>query len=236
MVQALEAGQKMIDGELHTKDSVVVKYANLVHYSSNKRRKYAQSIGFTYDDLVSEGFIGLLKAFDKFDESRDIKFATFAYHYVFGEIRKSYRDRGNIGINYSRQIKEFAYSIRKSGLENEPISVIVEKTGIEEHHVAYALDYLINRTPTSIDQPVEHTDESLLLSEVIGEEEDETVYYVKDFLQSLSERDRIITQLLMDGQPQRLIGLAVGISQMQVSRSIGKIKTKYLEFERVERN
>lgn len=44
-----------------------------------------------YDDLASVGMIGLIKAVDTFDKSKDIKFATYASHCIFNEIAMYFR-------------------------------------------------------------------------------------------------------------------------------------------------
>src|SRR5690625_1730354 len=133
--------KRMIDGKLHTKESIVEEYEELVHHCSHKLRVYGEKAGFAYDDIVSEGFIGLLRAFELFDESRGLKFMTIAYSYVYGFIRNAIRDRGGNGLNYSNRIKELAYEIQKEELEDEPINEIAARLDKERHHVVYALKY-----------------------------------------------------------------------------------------------
>jgi RNA polymerase sigma-B factor len=55
-------------------------------------RQYAAS-GESFDDLVQVGAIGLVKAANRFDESRGVAFAAFAGPVIEGEIRRHLRDR-----------------------------------------------------------------------------------------------------------------------------------------------
>lgn len=224
---------KFIDGEAHTQDSIIRKYEDMVHFYSRKRRSYAASVGHDYEDLVSEGNIGLLKAFRVYDEKRGLKFATIAGHYIFGEIRKSYRgSRGDTGANYPRQAKELAYKIRTEELENRSIEEISEKTNAQKHHVFMALDYIRNKTPARFDAKIkDHDGGEVTLHELLPDKADPTLEEVEDFLKGLSDQEEFITRMLIEGKSQRVIGELLGISQIRVSRTKARIREKYLLYK-----
>jgi RNA polymerase sigma-B factor len=50
----------------------------------------------TVEDLIQEGYLGLLRAIDSFDPARGVTFATFAYPAVSGAMRNYLRDRGSL--------------------------------------------------------------------------------------------------------------------------------------------
>lgn len=63
-------------------------------------RKVRERLGFrshlvTYNDLEQSGFVGLLEAQQKYNpeyrtkSGRPVKFTTFAYYYIFNEVRKT---------------------------------------------------------------------------------------------------------------------------------------------------
>lgn len=232
MVLALEETQRLIDGRLHTKESVVEEYENLVHHCSNRLKVYAKKSGFSYDDVVQEGFIGLLRAFENFDESRGLKFMTIAYQYVNGFIQNAIRDRGGDGLNYSNRIKEIAYEIQREELEDEPINEITVRLDRERHHIVYALKYLKDRNPARLDATVFTADDELTIKDVVGYEEDETVYYVNDFLRTLNDRERDVLSLRLYDKTQTEIGELIGVHRVQVYRVLKRIKEKYLAFEK----
>ena len=54
--------------------------------------------GIEYDDLFQAGCIGLIKAQKGFDESRGLKFSTYAVPVILGEIKRMFRDGGSIKV------------------------------------------------------------------------------------------------------------------------------------------
>ena len=48
--------------------------------------------GLEYDDLYSAGCMGLIKAYDGFDETRGVCFSTYAVPVILGEIKKLFRE------------------------------------------------------------------------------------------------------------------------------------------------
>ena len=60
--------------------------------------------GMEYDDLYAAGCVGLIKAYDGFDESRGLCFSTYAVPVILGEIKKLFRDGGAVKV--SRSLKE----------------------------------------------------------------------------------------------------------------------------------
>lgn len=47
---------------------------------------------YSYDEIESTAFLGLIEAAKKFDESRDVKFSTYAIHVITGRVKRMYRD------------------------------------------------------------------------------------------------------------------------------------------------
>lgn len=48
------------------------------------------------EDLESEGYVGLIRAVDRFEPEKGTRFSTFAMHLVAGQIRHYLRDRGHL--------------------------------------------------------------------------------------------------------------------------------------------
>lgn len=73
--------EKLIDGL--NKEETVVKYAPLVKYLAQKIAMRLPA-NIELDDLISSGVIGLMDAVDKYDETRDNKFKTYAEFRIRG--------------------------------------------------------------------------------------------------------------------------------------------------------
>ncbi|MBQ7760720.1 MAG: sigma-70 family RNA polymerase sigma factor [Clostridia bacterium] len=69
-------------GDTFAKNSVINSFLKFV--VSIAKRYFTSDIDPM--DLISEGNLGLAKAFDKFDISRNSSFSTYAYHYINGNI------------------------------------------------------------------------------------------------------------------------------------------------------
>ncbi|MDD4700049.1 MAG: sigma-70 family RNA polymerase sigma factor, partial [Oscillospiraceae bacterium] len=67
--------------------------------------------GIEYDDLFQAGCIGLIKAYDNFDESRGLCFSTYAIPVILGELRRMFRDGGTIKI--ARGLKELTLKVAR---------------------------------------------------------------------------------------------------------------------------
>ncbi|MCC6443045.1 MAG: sigma-70 family RNA polymerase sigma factor [Armatimonadetes bacterium] len=74
------------------KDQIVVHYKNLVE---SMARRYAGSTE-PLEDLIQEGYIGLLNAIDLFDPGKGVRFSTYATHFIIGQIKHYLRDKGKI--------------------------------------------------------------------------------------------------------------------------------------------
>ncbi len=79
----------------------------LVHSLANRFR----GRGIEYEELYSAGCMGLVKAAKGFDETRGLKFSTYAVPVILGEIKRLFRDGGTVRV--SRSIKELSLKIAR---------------------------------------------------------------------------------------------------------------------------
>lgn len=89
------------------KEKLILNYIPLVKYIvgriiTNIPDKY------TFDDLLSYGFIGLVDAIDRFDLNRDIKFSTYAFPRIQGSIYDEIRKLDWIPQSIRKKSKELA--------------------------------------------------------------------------------------------------------------------------------
>ncbi len=185
--------------------------------------------GYETDDLFQIGSIGLLKAIDKFDNSFDVKFSTYAVPMIIGEIKRFLRDDGLIKVSRSlKQVAAQAKSARESLFKNfgrEPtINEISEEIGIDYEEIVMALD--ASSYPEYLYNVIHQEDgASLYLIDKISanlDEDDESIVdniMIKQVLNKLDERDReIIILRYFKDKTQVDVAKIFGISQVQVSR------------------
>src|ERR1043165_6647901 len=74
------------------RDQIVLHFTNLVESVARRFSGAAEPV----EDLAQEGYIGLITAVDLYDSSKNVKFSTYATHFIIGQIKHYLRDRGKI--------------------------------------------------------------------------------------------------------------------------------------------
>jgi RNA polymerase sigma-B factor len=191
-------------------------------------RRYAGK-GEPLDDLEQVASLGLLKAIDRFDVSRDVRFATFAVPTIAGELKRHFRDRGWM-LRVPRDIQELSARVTRArealtrDLGRSPTVEEVARTlqaSVEQ--ILDALRAADTYRMMSLDEPLAEGAGAL---EAIGGDDEgyelvEQRVLLRRGLDGLGAREREIVRLrYYEGLTQREIARAVGVSQMHVSRLI----------------
>ncbi len=69
-------------GDENARDELIVAYRPLVFWLAGKLRVRPSS----YQDLVQEGMVALIQAVDKFEPERQLRFTTYAYYRIRGQM------------------------------------------------------------------------------------------------------------------------------------------------------
>jgi RNA polymerase sigma-B factor len=189
-------------------------------------RRYAGR-GESLDDLEQVGFVGLIKAVDRFDVSRELRFSTFAVPTILGEIKRHFRDR-TWSVRVSRSIQELNAKVTKEAdrlsakLGRSPtIEELAEATGSTVELVLEALQGARAYSTVPLDEPLGEDEEPVARLGDIDPNFDraEDRVEIRRGLDALAEREQtIVTLRFVRGLTQREIADHVGISQMHVSR------------------
>ncbi|MDO5002840.1 MAG: sigma-70 family RNA polymerase sigma factor [bacterium] len=199
---------------------------NLVYSIINKYSSYGDK-----DDLYQVGMMGLINASLKFDPNIGVKFSTYAYKYILGEVAKYIRENNSFKI--SRDTLRLKSSIEKSKdllrqkLLREPttleLSLILE---IDEEKIE-EIEKLQTKAD-SLDYCFEDNEDSLY--NVIQVEEKQICPGILDLKEELSklpnEEKQIIYSRYYYDMTQNEVSKRLGISQVQVSRKETKVLEK----------
>lgn len=219
--------EKIIDGELHTRESIIKKYSKLVHKHAHKLTGDHEQ-----EDLVSEGYIGLILAFDRYDPDSGVKFGTFAHHNVRGRMLNLTR-RSTYNAHCPHEIVSLAWVMQRKELVGVNPEIVASKLSKPVEHIRRALLYLHTRSVERFDAPLGDNDmEKMTFGDVVGSYDDKSTLVVADFLEKVSERDRTIIAELTFGKTQLEISKLIGVSQYHVSRLRKEIQNKYYEYQR----
>lgn len=189
--------------------------------------------GLEAEDLFQIGCIGLLKAIDKFDQSYQVRFSTYAVPMISGEIKRFLRDDGMIKV--SRSLKELSYkaSIGKNELldrlKREPtIEELAEHLSVEKEELVLAIDATNEVESLHKKIYLQDGNEVTLLEKLAQTEKKEydleNQILLKQLLENMKreEKQLVILRYFAD-KTQAETGKILGISQVQVSRLEKKI-------------
>ncbi|MET9514731.1 RNA polymerase sigma factor SigF [Streptomyces sp. NPDC002994] len=235
-LQVLEEGTHEYQ---YARNTLIEMNLSLVRFASRRFRTRGSG---EMDDVVQVGTIGLIKAIDRFDLSREVEFATFAVPYIVGEIKRFFRDT-SWAVHVPRRLQELRVNLAKAKedlaavLDRDPtVRELAEQLELSEEEVIEGLVASNGYTASSLDTPTEPGEDgqsrhARALVDVLGEP-DAAMEIVEDLqalaplLSGLNDRDRTIIEMRFGRElTQAQIGNALGISQMQVSRLLSRVLT-----------
>lgn len=184
--------------------------------------------GVDYEDIVSAGCIGLIKAIDSFDESKGFKLSTYAVPAILGEIKRIWRDGGSLKV--SRRLKELSMkisrlndqSLRENGRELT-LNELSEKLEASTEDIAEAI--ASQRLPMSLSQYNDEDEEQEISIPVASCEESLTESLsLKKAVEELSDKDKaLITLRYFKNKTQSATAKELNMTQVQVSRREKKL-------------
>lgn len=229
-----------------------VLYLKIVELTLNYVKKIVSAPAYKnlnmQEDLFQVGSIGLMKAIDFYDLSKNTKFKTYATYFIKGEIKHYLRDKASF-IKPPREIQELSYKIsvasrelNEAGKDGSDIELIAQKLGLAQKKIEDVLALDLSQEILSLDQNLTPDDDDLSLMDKIPDGD------YKDFLNNSENRlmlnsalaklpDELKEILILNYYQdlnQKQISEKLGISQMQVSRKIKKALSKLYELVNTE--
>lgn len=210
-----EIVKKAQQGDEAARADMIESNLKLVVYFANRFRH----LNVPFEDLIQEGNIGLIKAIDKFDCTRNVQFSTYAAYWIKVEMIRFIYDQGkNIRIpvhmlEKANKINRFKTSFEKNFGREPEVREIAQELNLSEKQVKNIL--AIQMTTVSLETPV--GEKKNMLGEFIADEIhasplaeviDDTMR--KDILEGLhilTEREASVVNLrfgLVDGQTHSL--------------------------------
>ncbi len=218
-------------GDKQQRDEFIEANLGLVHSLAGRFR----GRGVDYEELCAAGSLGLIKAYDRFDEDRGLCFSTYAVPVILGEIKKLFRDGGTVKV--SRSLKELSIKINhlrasyiaKNGVE-PTVTIIAEQLGCSVNNVTEAI--CAAQPALSLSPIYDDDNDSREMDIPIQNEESviEDRIAVREALSRITPQQReLITLRYFKGKTQSETAKILGTTQVQISRMERKILAKMRE-------
>ncbi|MEU0126308.1 RNA polymerase sigma factor SigF [Streptomyces sp. NPDC006289] len=231
-IQVLEEGTHE---HQYARNTLIEMNLSLVRFAASRFRNRG---GDDTEDIIQVGTIGLIKAIDRFDLSREVEFATFAVPYIVGEIKRFFRDT-TWSVHVPRRLQELRVELAKAKeqlsakLDRDPtVAELAAHLDLPEEEIIEGLVAANGYSAGSLDTPSadsESGSDQRAYAELLGEDDPamesvENLHTLAPLLRQLDDRERKIVQMRFGQEmTQAQIGAELGVSQMHVSRLLSRI-------------
>ncbi|MFR3274290.1 MAG: RNA polymerase sigma factor SigF [Collinsella phocaeensis] len=223
------------EGDMDAREKLVMSHLNLVRFLANKFKNRGEPI----DDLMQVGYLGLLKAIDRFDPARGLEFTTYATPTIMGEIKRHFRDKG-WSVRVPRRLQELSAKVNQA--TDELTTELQRSPTVEE--IARYLDVTVDEVLEAMESssayssvPLEapgssDSDDAPSVLDRYASEDSELAFtddrlVIEEALAGFSPREREVIELrFVKGMTQIEIAQKLGISQVQVSRLLRRTLKK----------
>ena len=208
--------------------------------------KQYQNQGLSLPDLINEGNLGLIKAAEKFDETRGFKFISYAVWWIRQSILQAIAEQSRIvrlPLNQVGSVNKINRMLNKFEQENErrpSVDEISERTDLPEDKVGEAM--LANTRHVSVDAPFVDGEDNSLLDVLINDDApmadrqlviESLREEISNVLNTLSDRERCVIKAFYGiGEPEMTleeIGSKYGLTRERVrqikEKAIRKLNT-----------
>ncbi|WP_293981159.1 FliA/WhiG family RNA polymerase sigma factor [uncultured Clostridium sp.] len=227
--------------EVDGKEQIIQEYIPLVKYIAS-RIMFGKNKYMEYEDLVSYGMIGLIDAINKFDNSKGMKFSSYASIRIKGAMIDELRRNRPISKGAMDKLNRYNKAIEdlQGSLLREPTNVEISNyLGISMNEVAEIENYINYISMVSLENVIFSDDEDINLMGVIEDknspspdsylEDKEKLEVLTQAIELLKEKDRMILNLYYyEGLTLKEIGKVLEVSESRVcqlhSRAIRNLR------------
>jgi len=244
----LWAKYNQVNKKTELREQLIIRYAHLVNWVVG-RFPQLETADFDKEDLMGYGTIGLIEAIDRFDNTKDCSFETFATNRIRGAILDFLRSRDFLSRNSRERVKRFNQRLaelesrlgytptdeeikKHLTIENEDLRVLQQ----ESSAVIFSLDAqengnsseessvaLVDKMPSKAEATEDYAESNLVRDKLAAA------------IDSLKERERLIISLYhYEKLTFKEIGTILDISESRASqlhqKSLQKLRTVMKDF------
>ena len=215
--------------DVNGKEQIIKEYIPLVKYIAS-RVMFGKNKYMEYEDLVSYGLIGLMDALNKFDNTKGMKFSSYASIRIKGSMIDELRKNRPISkgamdkLNrYNRAIDDLQVKLLREPT-NEEIAKHLELSLSELAEIENYINYI---SMASLENVIFSEDEDVNLIGIIEDknspspdaylQDKEQLEILAQAIELLKEKDRLILNLYYyEGLTLKEIGIVLSVSESRI--------------------
>ena len=180
--------------------------------------KQYQHQGLTLTDLIDEGNIGLIKAAERFDETRGFKFISYAVWWVRQSILQAIAEQSRIvrlPLNQVGSLNKVNQEINKFEQENlrkPSVQEISDRTGVDENKIAQSM--MASGHHVSIDAPFGSDDDDNAMVDVMSSGDDSRTDKGVDH-ESMAQELRAVLDKVLKERERKILCACYGIGETE---------------------
>lgn len=180
--------------------------------------KQYQHQGLTLTDLIDEGNIGLIKAAERFDETRGFKFISYAVWWVRQSILQAIAEQSRIvrlPLNQVGSLNKVNQEINKFEQENlrkPSVQEISDRTGVDEDKIAQSM--MASGHHVSIDAPFGSNDDDNAMVDVMSSGDDSRTDKGVDH-ESMAQELRAVLDKVLKERERKILCACYGIGETE---------------------
>lgn len=187
------------------------------------------------EDMIQAGFVGLLKAIDRYNKEKNDNFKVYAGYLIIGEMKHFLRDKLNtIRVpgyiqELSVRIHNFTKDLTNEELEQLTIQDVADALHTTQRTIDITLQVERRKNTVSIEDFQSWNDDNTLCYEEIisaddykekAEEEDAKIIF-EDLINKLPPEEKVIIDMYYkQDMSQKQIAEALQVSQMAINRKM----------------
>lgn len=204
--------------------------------------KQYQNQGLSLPDLINEGNVGLIKAAEKFDETRGFKFISYAVWWIRQSILQAIAEQSRLvrlPLNQVGSVNKIARELNRFEQEHErkpSVDEIAERMDLPEDKIADAMK--ANSRHVSMDAPIADGEDSSMIDFLAGGDSSNTdrelaieslKAEVSRILKLLSDKEQKVVRAFfgIDGSPEMTLD-EIGEKYNLTRERVRQIKEKAL--------
>lgn len=180
--------------------------------------KTYQSQGMSLSDLINEGNIGLIKAAERFDETKGFKFISYAVWWIRQSILSSLAEKSNIvrlplnQIGSLNKINHMMTQYEQEHGRKPNLEELVQDTGLDEEQITKAMN--AQKHHISLDSPMDDESDTRFVEQMVSDTPSTDSKLDKESLRIEIER---VLKAILNQKELEIIKLCFGLGTEALS-------------------